>query len=130
MSSVYLSFLKRIIIFSLVLGVCATVLYFVLPAKFITPALPWLFLFFIGATLTGYYFLIKSVQKKFIRFLNAYLLSTILKLLVYIAIMVIYILMNKQDALPFGITFFLLYLCYSIFEVSSLVSYSKNPEKK
>jgi len=130
MTSAYISFLKHIMIFSMILGLIAALLYFILPPKFITPALLYLFLFFIGVTLTGYYFLINSVRKKFIKFLNAYLLSTIIKLLLYIAVMVVYILINRQDALPFGITFFLLYLCYTIFEITSLISYSKSIEKK
>ena len=130
MSSAYISFLRRILIFSAILSLVATIFCFLLPVRFITPALPFLFVFFISVTLTGYYFLMKSAEKKFIRFLNAYLLTTIIKLLLYILIMVIYILMNRRDALPFGITFFILYLFYTVFEISSLVTHSKSLEKK
>ena len=129
-TSPFLDFLKRLLLFSIIPGMIASGLYFILPSKFITPALPFLFAFFIAATLTGYYFLMRSVEKKFIRFLNAYLLYTTVKLILYSTVMIVYIFLHKQDALPFGITFFLLYLCYTIFEVVSLVSYSKRGEEK
>ena len=122
----YIDFLKRLLIFSLILGVITFGIAFFLPPKAITPVLPFLFLFFISVTLTGYYLLIKAAGKKFIKFLNYYLLTTTLKLLLFIAILVGYIMLNKEDAGPFGISFFILYLLYSVFEVVSLVSYSRS----
>jgi hypothetical protein len=124
-SSVYLSLLKRLMIYSLILGSITGVLFFVLPSKFITPTLPFLIPFFIAVTLISSYLLIRSSQKKFIRYLNVYLLTTVVRLFLYIAVMVTYILLNKADVLPFSITFFILYLCYTIFEVVWLVSFSK-----
>ena len=123
--SVYLSFLKRLLIFSLIAASVAGILYFLLPAKFITPALPFLFLFFIAVTLTNSYILIKASRKKFLRYLNVYLLTTVLKLFLFTAIIIIYVLLNKTDLVPFTISFFILYLCYTTFEVVWLVSFSK-----
>lgn len=124
-NSVYLSLLKRLLIFSLILGSIASVLFFLLPSKFITPTLPFLFPFFIAVTLISTYLLIRSSQKKFIKYLNLYLLTTVVRLFLYVAVMVTYILLNKEDVLPFSISFFILYLCYTIFEVVWLVSFSK-----
>ena len=124
-NSVYLSLLKRLLIFSLILGSIAALLFFLLPEKYISPTLPFLFIFFIAVTLVSSYILIRSSQKKFIRYLNVYLLTTVIKLFLYIAVMITYILLNKADILPFSISFFILYLCYTIFEVIWLVSFSK-----
>jgi len=124
-NSVYLSLLKRLLIFSLILGSIAAVLFFLLPSKFITPTLPFLFSFFIAVTLISTYLLIISSQKKFIKYLNIYLLTTVVRLFLYVAVMVTYILLNKPDLLPFSISFFILYLCYTVFEVVWLVSFSK-----
>ena len=124
-NSVYLSFLKRLLIFSLIPGSIAAVLYFSLPAKFITPVLPFLFLFFIAVTLINAYILLRSSQKKFIKYLNAYLLTTVLKLFLFTGVIIIYVLFNKADLIPFTLSFFILYLCYTIFEVVWLVSFSK-----
>jgi predicted neutral ceramidase superfamily lipid hydrolase len=127
-NSVYLSFLKRLLIFSLIPGSIAAVLYFSLPAKFITPVLPFLFLFFIAVTLINAYILLRSSQKKFIKYLNAYLLTTVLKLFLFTGVIIIYVLFNKADLIPFTLSFFILYLCYTIFEVVCLVSFSKTSQ--
>ena len=124
-NSAYLSLLKRLLIFSLILGSIAALLFFLLPSKVITPTLPFLFPFFIAVTLISSYLLIKSSQKKFLKYLNVYLLTTVIRLFLYVAVMVTYILLNKPDLIPFSITFFILYLCYTIFEVVWLVSFSK-----
>ena len=123
--SVYLSLLKRLLIFSLIPGSIATILYFSLPAKIITPTLPFLFIFFIAVTLISAYILIRSSQKKFIKYLNVFLLTTVLKLFLFTAVIITYVLFNKADLIPFTLSFFILYLCYTIFEVVWLVSFSK-----
>jgi hypothetical protein len=120
-NSVYLSLSKQLLFFSLILGSVVAFLFFLLPKKFISPTLPFLFIFFIAVTLVSSYILIRSSQKKFIRYLNVYLLTTVIKLFLYIGVMITYIVLNKADILPFSISFFILYLCYTIFEVVWLV---------
>jgi len=125
MKSIYFNFLRRLIIFSVILSFIAIGLLFLLPKTYMTPVLPFLFIFFLAITLISYYILIKAAQKKFIRFLNYYLLTTTVKLLLYIVVLITYIMFNKKDAVPFALAFFILYLCYTIFEVVSIVGYSK-----
>jgi hypothetical protein len=128
-SSAYITFLRRIIVFSVILGLLATGIGLLAPSHMVTPALPYLFVFFIGVTLTGYYFIIRSAHTRFIRFINSYLLVTVVKLFLFIGIIFLYLLNNKQDAAPFAISFFILYLCYMIFEVVNLVAYFKSLQK-
>ena len=126
MKSVYLNFLKRIIIFSVAFAlICFTVGYF-LPAEYITPALPYLFLFFLSITLVVHYVLFKASEKRFSKFTTYFMLATFLKLMLYIAVLLIYVLLNRSDAIPFIITFFILYIFYTVFEVISILSYSKS----
>ena len=125
----FIPFLKKLFIFTFILGIFAAFVYLFLPSGYITPALPFLFIFYLSITIIGYYILIKAAQKKFIRFLNSYLLTTIIKLLILITVLVVYIMLNKEDALPFGMAFFILYLCYTFFEVIMILSYSKDLQK-
>jgi hypothetical protein len=127
-SSGYLTFLRRILVFSFILGILATGMALLAPARYTTPALPWLFVFFIGVTLTGYYFILRSAKTRFIKFINAYLLVTVVKLFLFIGVIFLYLLHNRQDAAAFAISFFVLYLCYMIFEVVNLVSYFKSSQ--
>ena len=124
----YLTFLRRILVFSIVLGLFATGIGFLAPSRYITPTLPWLFVFFIAVTLAGYYFILRSVNTKFIRFINSYLLVTVVKLFLFIGVIFLYLFHNRQDAAPFAISFFVLYLCYMIFEVVNLVSFFKSSQ--
>ena len=127
-SSEYLIFLRRILIFSIILGLLSKGITFFVPSHFITPALPWLFTFFIAVTLIGYYFILRSTKSKFIRFINSYLLVTVVKLFVFIGVIFLYLLNNREDAAAFALSFFVLYLCFMIFEVVNLVSFFKSPD--
>jgi len=125
----YLTFLRRIVVFSVILGLMTTGLRFLVPAHYITPTLPWLFVFFIVVTITGYYFILRSSNTKFIRFINSYLLVTVVKLFIFIGVIFLYLLNNRQDAAAFAISFFILYFCYMIFEVVNLVSFFKSSKR-
>jgi len=129
MKSVFIDFLRKLVIFSVILSFIAIGLVILIPKTSITPALPYLFIFFLAITLISYYILIKAAQKKFIRFLNYYLLTTTVKLVLFIAVLMTYIMLNRKDAVPFALSFFLLYLCYTIFEVVFIVGYSKTLQK-
>ncbi len=127
MKSRYLRFLKKLLVFSLILGfLTGTVTYF-LPKSYLTPALPFLFFFFIAVTLISYHFLLQSIEKKLIKFTNTYLLTTFIKLLLYIVVMIGYVFFNRSDAIPFMLWFFFLYLCYTIFEVVMVVGRPEKP---
>lgn len=129
MKAVYFDFLRKLIIFSVILSFIAVGLLFLLPTTWFTAALPYLFIFFLAVTLLSYYILIQAAQKKFIRFLNYYLLTTTVKLFLFIAVLITYIMLHKKDAVPFALAFFLLYLCYTVFEVVMIVGYSKTIQR-
>ena len=129
MNSIYTGFLRKLIIFSVILSFIATGVAFLLPKAYVTPALPFLIAFFLAVTVICYYILIKAAQQKFIRFLNYYLLITTVKLLSFIAFLMTYMMLNRKDAVPFALAFFILYLCYAVFEVVSIVGYSKSLQR-
>jgi hypothetical protein len=130
MKPLVLNFLRKLIIFTALLSVVAVILEVILPKSFISPTLPFLFLFFPAVTLLSYYILLKAAHKKFIRFLNYFLVTTTVKLFLYIGVLIVYILLNKTDAVPFVLSFFLMYLGYTAFEVIQIVARSRMMEKK
>jgi len=121
MGSRYLQFLKKLLIFSLITGFSSGMAAIFLPKSYITPVLPFLFFFFIAVTLLSYHVLLHSMGKKYLKFTNTYLLTTFIKLLLYIVVMIGYVFINRSDAIPFMLWFFVLYLCYTLFEVVELV---------
>ena len=130
MKSVYLNFLSRLFVFSLIFGIIALAISYFLPKNLLTPTLPYLFPFFFAVTLVIHYLLLKAYERKHSRFITSFMLVIFLKLFFYLSIMVVYVLINKTDAMRFIITYFIFYVFYTTFEVVSILSYSRTMDKK
>lgn len=115
------SFLRNVTIFAIVVAASAGLFWWVAPADIITPALFYLIAFFYALTVIVHMLLINASKEKFARFNNKYMLSTVVKLLLYMAIMVAYVLIKPGDAVNFLITFLVLYILFTGFEVLSIV---------
>jgi hypothetical protein len=124
MKSEYLQFLKSLLIYSLVLLVFTIPVWIFLPKVYITPALPFLFFFFAATCLLSYYYLLKTLNERLLKFVNTFMLLTLIKLVLYVSVMIVYVLLNLADAVPFMLSFFVLYLAYTIFEVVHVISAS------
>ena len=125
MKTPFIAYLKNILIFSLIIVSIYIGLSYILPKRYFSFSLPLLFPFFIITSVISYHFLLKSLHRRFSKFVNRFMAATALKLLLYLIIMVLYIFLFPLDAIPFTINFFILYLCYTIFETVALVRYSK-----
>lgn len=117
----------KLIIFTAVLFIISFSIRYFLPDPWRTPALPFLFPFFFSVNIVVHYIILKGTEKKFNSFVNYYLAGTFCKLLLYILVLVVYVFLHRSDALTFTVTFFLLYLFFTGFEVISLLS---NPGKQ
>jgi hypothetical protein len=120
----FLKYLRQLLYFSAIIGAAALLLSFILPVASITPTLPFLILFFIAASLLSFYYLLKSATQRFIRFVNAFLLTIIGKLFLYASVMIGYAIVYRGDAVPFLISFFILYLLYTVFETVFIVRHN------
>jgi hypothetical protein len=54
------------------------------------------------------------------------MLTTAIKLFLFITVMIIYSFLNRKDAVAFLLNFFILYLVYTVFEVVQIISLSKS----
>jgi hypothetical protein len=129
MKPTYLHFLKQLLIFSGILAVIAMVLMFLLPGKYVSPSLLFLVVFFTATSLLSFYYLLQSTEKRFIRFVNTFLLTILVKLFLYAGVMIGYALLNRSDAVPFMLGFFILYLCYSVFEAVCIINYTSSAKQ-
>lgn len=119
-------FLKNLVIFTGILSALIfAICFFLLPENFITPALPYLIIFFFLITLVIHYILLLASEKRISKFVNYFMLTTFLKLVFYIIIMIVYALLNKSDAIPFFITYFILYAAFTTFELISFFNLTK-----
>ena len=125
MGSQYISFLKKLTVFSLLLAVPGVIAAYTLPPEYITRTLPFLYIFFYSATTIVHYILLKISQKKPTAFTNYFMLLTFGKLLFYLSIILAYIILFKDDAKPFVISFLILYLFFTAFEVVQSLKQTK-----
>jgi hypothetical protein len=130
MQQLFKQFLKKTLIFSAFVAFAGVVVSLLVPAIYITPSLPFLILFFMGITIYVYYSLLQTVEKKFAKFINRFMAMTGLKLLLFLASIVVYLLIFPGDAVPFLISFFILYIVYTIYEITSILAITKPDVKK
>jgi hypothetical protein len=125
MRQLFLKFVKRTLFFSAFVAFAGVIVALLVPAVYITPSLPFLILFFIGITLFVYYNLLQTLEKNFAKFVNRFMAMTGLKLLLFLASIVVYLLIFPGDAIPFLISFFILYITYTIYEVIAILGITK-----
>jgi hypothetical protein len=127
MKSQYIKFLQNLLMFSAAVGAVALAGMLLLPGRYMTPAMPYLVVFFIATTLLSFHALLKAASERFMKFVNTFFLIMLIKLFGYAGVMIAYVLVNRSDAVPFMLGFFVLYLAYTIFESVSIIKYTRPP---
>ena len=125
----YKKYVLKLFIFTILIGLIGAVLFLTFFKNYYLPVFPWLLIFFFLITFLAHIFLLIVTKRNISRFASMFMLFSMLKMLVYIIFIVIYLLINRDNTIPFLITFFSGYLLFSIFEVKSFISYQKNQIK-
>ena len=125
----YMGFIKMLVVASLVL-VAAGILTYTYLTDYYTPVFPFLMVFFITSSLIIFDVSAKAVERRPAKFVNMFMLITTLKLLIYMAVMITYALLNREDARPFIISFFVLYIVYTVIEVVALLKVNSKSTTK
>jgi hypothetical protein len=98
--------------------------------EFYLPILPFLLLFFYLVTISIHAYQLKMAQKDIGKFTRSNMLVTFFKLVLYSLVALVYIAVDKENAIPFVICLMLLYLFYTFFEVTEITKSTKTSEKK
>lgn len=121
----YTKFLKKLILFTIAVAVMGTVITYFLPIGFVSPTLPFLYVFFFSVTMLVHYILLKVSLKRPASFINLFMLLTFGKLIFFLSIIIIYSFSFRDDAVPFIIAFFILYLFFTVFEVVQSLAHAR-----
>lgn len=119
-------FIKKLIIFTLLLGLLSYLVEYLIPKQFVTPAMPFLLIFFFAITAFTFYLALKAFTQKTSRYANFFMISVFLKLLLYVSIIIIYAFINTGDIISFIITFFIFYIFFTSFETFAIVKAQKS----
>lgn len=119
------SFFKKLLLFAAFIGLALYLWAVYLPERYSTPFVWVLFAFFIFATIAFHVILINAGAKSPQHFIRTFMGATALKLLLYFSVIIIYLFINKANAVGFTLTFLFLYLIFSVFEVALLLKHFK-----
>jgi len=76
-----------------------------------------------------YQFIVQTKESTLLKFSNRYLLCTTIKLLGSILFIVIFLLVNKEHAIPFLATFLVTYIVFLIQEIIAILNFFKKNAK-
>lgn len=82
-------------------------------------------LLFYFITLLVHYILLKASETQSTRFVRSFMITSMLKLFTYIVLLLVLVLMNKQNVTGYIIIFLALYLFYSVLETIALFRFLK-----
>jgi hypothetical protein len=114
-------FLNNLLIFTLIAGILQFVLSTQVEVRWFSRSWPFVVLFFMTFTLLMHRYLLVSTEGNPKRFVFSFMLITTVKILLYLAIMLIYVLFNRPDAIGFIIAFFVNYFLFTAFELNTVI---------
>lgn len=125
-----LTYLLRLCLLTIILGITGLILFKTILSAYYLPVF-WLviLLFFITHAISQLivYF---TVRKDRLKFENAYLLAFLVKFASYLIFLIIYLTISHRITITFAIVFFLLYLIYTLFDVRTKILLSKTKTEK
>jgi hypothetical protein len=125
MTKKFNQFIWRLTLISLAAGLLAYLMNRFLPAGIITRILPFLIIMFYVITALVHYILLKITTLNPRKFVGYFMLATFLKLMIYLVVIVIYVFTVKEGILSFILSFFALYIIYTVFEVVMILNQTK-----
>ena len=125
MKTTFHKFLISFTIYALAIALLSSAIYIWVPAIPISHAYPYILLFIYILTLVILSLLIKSMENKLSRFVNAYMLINFAKLILYTIIIFVYAYLNREDAVGFIAVFFVYYILFTTYEIVFLLRINK-----
>jgi hypothetical protein len=130
MTKSLIPFIKKISILTLSLCVFYFVFFFFVNPDLFLPVFFLVILFLYCLTLIVHNILIKSSKDRLAKFSVNFMIATSIKLVLYTIFIVLYLISDKQNAIPFVAFFLFNYFIFTIFEVYSITKELKSIENK
>jgi len=118
-------FLIKSTLLTIVVFVLGAILYLTVLQPYYLTVLPWAVLFFYLGTNLVHQYLLKMAVKSGTRFTSQYMAVSFLKMFFYLAVAIVYVILDRENVKPFFANFLLLYIIYTIFEVSEFSKFVK-----
>ena len=117
MSAVTTKFIAKIGLLTLIIYLVATILFSTILKQVYFEVFPVQLLLIAIVTSVGHLWILKAAEQNTVRFTTAFMGSATLKLMIYLFFILIYLWIDRSHVVPFVLTFIILYIMYTIFEV-------------
>lgn len=121
MKETFQKFIKNLVIFTLIIAAFQYWASLQLDPKWISNSWPFVILFFLSFTILMHRYLLKSTEGNSKKFVFAFLMMTTIKILLYLGVILVYVLLNRADAVAFIIIFFINYFLFTGFELTIIM---------
>jgi len=91
---------------------------------------PFLILIFLFVNSVVFFIFYRSLNKSNNQFIRGFMLSTIIKLMTYLILVLVYVLSFPKSAIPFAITLSILYIVYTAYDLFIMLSLLKRKKEK
>jgi hypothetical protein len=91
---------------------------------------PYLILIFLVVNSVVFFIFYRSLNKSNNQFIRGFMLSTIIKLMTYLVLVLVYVLSFPKSAIPFAITLSVLYIVYTAYDLFIMLSLLKRKKEK
>lgn len=118
------SFVTKLTILSLILALAGWLVFSLLIPQYYIPILPFLLIFFYATTLGVHTYQVGLSKKDMAKFTRSNMLVTFFKLMVYSTSAILYIAIDKENAIPFVVCLMILYLVFTYVEVSEITKHT------
>ena len=120
MNELFRKFLIRVSVLSFLVAGAGFLVFLRIWPEYYFHAFPLLLVFFLIVSAVVYYFLLKAKEdrpEKFPRFMMA---VNGIKIFIYLIFLAVYLLLNKENVLPFLVSFLALYFIFTFFQTIEL----------
>jgi len=117
-------FIIRAVALTLLLGIAGVLIFTFFLKDFYFPLFPFVLLFFFGFTLGTHLLQVKKAQTGFSSFARSHMVITLVRLFVFSAVIVLYLIFSKVNVISFTVVVVILYMVYTIFETTELTRYT------
>ena len=123
------NFLKKSSFLTITVLVIGAIAYSTVFKQYFLMVLPAMLIFFYIITNLVHAYLLKMADKSGKRFTSQYMAANFTKMFFYLAVAIVYVIINKEDAKIFLINFLLLYAVYTTLEVVEFSSVVRQKDK-
>jgi hypothetical protein len=122
--------LAGLVIMSLILAAGGFMLFKTFYANWYFSFFPYLVLVFVVINSLVFVLFYRSLDKSHNQFIRSFMLSTGMKLMTYLVLVLVYVLSFPKSAVPFAITLSVLYILYTAYDLFIMLSLLKRKKEK